>query len=367
MLSQYVLIFGWLGLMAVFGKYANVKKEVLIEGVKETRYYWLFAVIVIMPLIFIAGFRPDLFGDTGAYILHYDYAPDSLDELYDYVFTRDKDKGFYFILAIIKIFITKDPHVFFTIIAAFQAIVLVSVYRYYSSDLILPLFLFVASADYITWMFNGIRQFTAAMIYFAFVPLLLKKKYVPLILVILFTSLFHQSALILIPVIFIVQGKAWNKRTLTFIALVIIAIVFVGSFTGIMDNSLQNTQYKNVVTDYTSMGDDGTHPIRALVYSIPTLIALYGRKRIAESNSKLLNICVNMSIVSTGLYFVSVFTSGMFLGRLPMYCSLFNYILLPMELNLIFEEDMRKIIKLATIVLYLAYYVFQVHFTWQLF
>jgi transmembrane protein EpsG len=74
-----------------------------------------------------------------------------------------------------------------------------------------------------------------------------------------------------------------------------------------------------------------------------------------------------MSILSTGFYAISIFTSGMYLGRIPIYFSLFNYILLPWEIKLIFEEDMQKTINLAAIVFYLAYYVYQTHFTWGLF
>lgn len=367
MFSQYVLILVWVGIATIFAKYAHVNKTVLIEGKEETRYYWLFAFIVIIPVIFMAAYRPEEFGDTGSYYWGFMHAPDSIDEVWDFANLREKDRGFYLFEGLVKVFITKDPNIFFMIVAAIQGISLISIYRYYSSDFMFSIFFFIASADYITWMFNGIRQFTAAAIIFACVPWLLKKKYVPMILAIIFASTFHQSALIMIPIIFIVQGEAWNKKTLTVILLAIIAIVFVGRFTGFLDSSLQDTQYKNVVTEYTEFGDNGTNPIRALVYSVPTFLALYGRKKIQESNSKLLNICVNMSIVSSGLYIVSIFTSGIFLGRLPMYCSLFNYILLPWEIKLLFEEDMRKTVNLVAIVLYLAYYVFQVHFTWGLF
>lgn len=366
-MSRYILILAWIALAAIVAKYANVNKKVLVEGVEETRHYWLFAVIVILPVIFMAGTRPEGFGDTIAYMGHFNKAPVSVDGISDYVDSRGKDPGFYIFESLVKIFITKDVVVFFTIVAAIQGILLVSVYRFYSPDFIFSVFLFVASGDYISCMFNGVRQFTAAIIIFAFAFLLVKKKYVPLILVILFASTFHKSALIMIPIIFIVQGEAWNKKTLIFIAMVIFSIVFVGRFTDLLDSSLQDTQYLNVVTEYQAFGDDGTNPIRVLVYSVPTLISLYGRKKIKESNSRLLNICVNMSIVSSGMYVVSIFTSGIFLGRLPMYCVLFNYILLPWEIKLIFEEDMQKTIRVSAIIFYLAYYVYQTHFTWGLF
>lgn len=45
-----------------------------------------------------------------------------------------------------------------------------------------------------------------------------------------------------------------------------------------------------------------------------------------------------MSIVSAGIYLVSMFTSGIYIGRLPIYCSLYSYVLLPWEIKHLFNE-----------------------------
>lgn len=367
MFSQYVLIILWVGIIAIFAKRVQVNKKVLVEGVEEERVTWLFAFIAFLPVIFLAAYRPLEFGDSGVYEMKFLRAPTSFEGIPDYLDSQNKDRGFYLFLCLIKILVTKDPRIFFLILAAIQGIVILSFYRLYSTDFSYSFFLYIASADYINWMFNGARQFTAAVIIIAAAPLLLKKKYFPLILIVLLASTFHQSALIMLPMIFVVQGEAFNKKTLIFIVLVIVAIVFAGHFTDFLNDSLQETQYSNVVKEYTAFGDDGTNPLRVLVYSIPTLIALYGRKKLKEHNSQLLNICINMSLVSTGLYAVSMVTSGIFLGRLPLYFSLYNYILLPWEIKLIFNENNQKTINLAAIVFYLAFYVYQVHFTWGLF
>ena len=86
----------------------------------------------------------------------------------------------------------------------------------------MSLYLFVASGCHIAWMMNGLRQFLAVSIIMAATPLMLKRKYVPLIGVILLAATVHSSALIMIPIIFIVQGKAWNKKTLLFIGVTIV-------------------------------------------------------------------------------------------------------------------------------------------------
>ena len=126
--------------------------------------------------------------------------------------------------------------------------------------------------------FNGIRQFTAVTIIFAATPLILRKKYVPLILIILLAATIHASALLMLPVVFIVQGKAWNKKTIIFIIASMIALVFVDQFTNVLDNLLTDTQYTNVVSDWQSWNDNGTNAIRVLVYSLPAILSLIGKK-----------------------------------------------------------------------------------------
>ena len=206
----------------------------------------------------------------------------------------------------------------------------------------------------------------AVTIIFAATSLMLRKKYVPLFLVILFASLFHQSALLMIPIVLIAQGKAWNTRTLLFIAAAVVAVLFVDRFTDFLDTALEETQYANVVSDYTSWNDDGTNPIRVLVYSVPAILAFIGRKRIKYEDNQLINLCANFSLITAGLYLVSMVTSGIFLGRIPIYTSLYSYILLPWEIESLFTRESRVLMYVAMIAGYLGFYYYQMHITWGL-
>jgi transmembrane protein EpsG len=245
------------------------------------------------------------------------------------------------------------------ILALLQGISLVVFFRKYSMNYILSIFLFVASTDYLSWMFNGIRQFMAVTIILFATPFMLKKKYIPAIFIILLASTMHQSALLMIPFMFIAQGEVWNQKTILFIGLSLLAIVFVGQFTNLLDDALANTQYATVVSDYTSWNDDGTNPLRVLVYSVPALLAFTGRERIRSEGSALINLCANMSIISMGLYLVSMVTSGIFIGRLPIYCSLYGYILLPWEIENCFTEESHRLAMSMVIVFYMLFYGFQ--------
>ena len=367
MINEFVLIILWVGICAFFGKYSKIKRTELIEGVEEERFPMYFAIIVLIPLVFMIANRDFEIGDTWAYKISFGKMPSEFSQISEYMSTITKDSWFYLFSAVIKCIIGENIVLYFGIIAVMQMIPLVYIYRKYSSNYVVSAFLFIASADYLSWTFNGIRQFLAVTFIFMAFPLLLKKKYIPLILIIIFASMFHRSALLMIPVVFIVQGEAWNKKTLSIIVLTLLVVFFVSQFTDILDSSLADTQYANVVSDYTSWKDDGTNPFRVAVYCIPAIISFVFRKDIKVLNNKAINICSNLSIVTAGMYIISMVTSGIFLGRLPIYTSLFNYILLPWEIDNLFEVDTKKIVFALMVILYLLYYYYQASVMWGLF
>lgn len=287
--------------------------------------------------------------------------PVSLGSMASYMATVKKDKGFYFVSAVIKCIVGNHVNIYFIVLAAIQAGVLIYVYRKYSSRYLVSFFLFIASTDYISWLFNGIRQFLAVTITFIGIKFILDKKYAKAIILILIASLMHQSALLVIPFIFIAQGKAWNKKTLLFMVAVIVIVAGIGQFTNVLDSMLAETQYKNVVSDWQSWNDDGTNALRVLVYAVPSVLSLIGLRFIRNEDDKVINLCTNMSIVSVGFYIVSMFTSGIFIGRLPIYFSLYSYILLPWEIDHMFTKRSARLIYVVMVVGYLGFCLYSVN------
>lgn len=365
-MSEYILIIIWIAIMALLARILPIRHRELVCGEETERFDWLFALIVMVPLVWMASQRGN-FGDTYAYIGTFRRMPTAFGEIQAYMDRINKDDWFYYSACLIKVFVTSNERLYLGLIAAFQAISIVVLFRKYSPSYLISVFLFVASTDYIAWMYNGIRQFVAVTIILYATPLMLKKKYLPSFLIILLASQFHKSALLMIPLSVIAQGKAWNWRTLLFMAGALLAVFYVDQFTTLLDDALDNTQYKNVVRDYTEWNDDGTNPIRVLVYSLPAILALIGRRFIWQEGNELINFCANMSIISMGLYLISMVTSGIFLGRLPIYTSLYSYILLPWELDNIFSEETARLLRGAMILLYLGFYYYQMHITNGLF
>jgi ATP-dependent Clp protease ATP-binding subunit ClpX len=52
------------------------------------------------------------------------------------------------------------------------------------------------------------------------------------------------------------------------------------------------------------------------------LLSMLGSSYIRDVDNPVVNVCVNMSIITAGLYLISMVTSGVFIGRLPIIFSL---------------------------------------------
>ena len=358
--KNYILILGWVAVMAILSMLTSVKRVETVCGKKEYRWRPVWAVVTVLPLVWMCSQRGGIM-DTGAYLEGYKDMPRAFGGIISYIGTVKKDKGFYFLSAVIKCIVGNRSVVYLFIIAVLQAGMLFYVYRKYSSRYLVSFFLFIASIDYISWLFNGIRQFLAVSITFIGIKFILDKKYAKAIILILIASLMHQSALLVIPFIFIAQGKAWNKKTLLFMVAVIAIVAGIGQFTNVLDSMLAETQYKNVVSDWQSWNDNGTNALRVLVYAVPSVLSLIGLRFIRNEDDKVINLCTNMSIVSVGFYIVSMFTSGIFIGRLPIYFSLYSYILLPWEIDHMFTKRSARLIYVVMVVGYLGFYLYSVN------
>ena len=355
----------WAGLIDLIGAYAARKKTELVCGKEEERFTPLFAIFAILPLLLWAGFRDGRgYVDTNAYIKFFNMVPDTFEQLRYYIENvNNEDPGFTIYTAVIKRAFGHSYRPYLFITAAIQCFIVTFFYRKYSYNYCFSLFLFFASTDYFSWIFNGLRQFLAVVITIAGFQLLLDKKYFKYILIILLAITIHLSALIMIPLALVVTGKPWNRGTLITLGITVFILLFTNRFNSFLVNVMQNTQYGESIATWD---DDGTNIIRAVFYSMPTVFAFICRKKIAEEDNPLINTCVNMSILSSAIWTVSVVTSGIYFGRLPIYFGLYNYILFPYLIDHYFDDSWNAdTTKIGVVLVYLIYYYYQVQITWR--
>lgn len=366
-LTNYWWLLIWLFIGGSFLSMYFPKKQENVLGIQKTCWYLLPAIIMVIPLIVWAGFRSvNTVGfDTIVYQAGFLEAPEQLGELPEYLDTITKDKGFSVLTVLIKCIVGNSPQLYFLILAIFQMLCVALVYRKYSCDYWFSIFIFVASTEYISWMHNAIRQFTAVALVFAAAPFLFKKKYIRAIVIILIASTIHGSALLMLPVIFIVQGKVLNKKTIACVIAVVIALLFVSEFTNLLDTLLSDTQYQNVVSDWQSFNDDGTSPLRAMVYSVPAILVLVGWKYLCNEENPVIQVAANASIITATLSWLSTATSGIFIGRLPIWTGLYAAgILLPWEIDNFFTKKSARLVKCIAVICYVVFFYYQMHFSW---
>lgn len=333
-----------------------------IEGRREMRYRWISVLMIVIPLIYLAGTRPNI-GDTGAYRSGFLSMDVSLTGFQQIMETHSKDKGFAILTLILKSIIGNNDKLYFIIISTVCLMSVAWIYKKYSCNFVMSIFLFIASSDYIQWNYNGMRQFIAVAIAFAATDWLIEKKYVRYVILIVFLSTIHASVLIMLPIAFIVQGKAWNTNSVILIIGSLIAINYSDITVGIIADFMTDTQYSGEVGQF--LETEGTNILRVMVFSIPPMFALLFRRWIDIADSKIVNLSTNMSIVSMGAYIVSAATSGIFVGRVPIYFSLYNYILIPWLVENVFEEKSQKAVYVIIIICYLIFYYYQMNVAWD--
>ena len=73
-----------------------------------------------------------------------------------------------------------------------------------------------------------------------------------------------------------------------------------------------------------------------------------------------------MSLISSGVYIISkIARSGVMLGRLPIYFSLYNLILLPWLIKFVFENNEKRLMNFMMIIGYCSFFYYQMVVTWN--
>ena len=366
-MNQYIFILIWVILLGFVYKFKEQKDRnyggtlTLNRGLNNIAY----CIMLVLPIVLSATFRTT-FGDQG-YKIDYRIINWSFHDLVEIIKSGAKGPGYQILVYLGTKIFGNNAEVFFFVVAVFQMYSIIKLYRKYSSDLWLGIFIFVATSDYLSWMQNGIRQFIAVTWILLFSDWIFEKEYLKICIVILLAGTIHTSALLMIPIVFIIQGKAFNRKTILVSIMVILLLANLGQAIPIVNELLSETEYSGAITDWKTSNNNGVNIFRVLVYSVPTILSLFKWRIIRKHDDNVLNILCNMSVVVTLLYIIGMFTSGIYVGRLPIYCTLYtNGVLLPWLINNVFESKIRNLLYAAMIPCYCIFYYYQTHFVWGL-
>ncbi|MBR2589947.1 MAG: EpsG family protein [Clostridia bacterium] len=224
----------------------------------------------------------------------------------------------------------------------------------YSDDVIISYYIFITGLYY-TWLFNGMRQFLVAAILFANFKWVVEKKLWKVLLLVFVLYFVHKTAWTFIPVYFIANMKNWSYGIYACIlATMAVVILFPNQFTALLDSSFEEYDVAEQFAE-----DDGVNILRFLVSMVTPVLAFVYKDKIAEFNSPDINVLVNMSLITGGLYAVGVVTSGIYMGRLPLYTDIFGLILFPFILKRVLPKQTKGPIFATSLIFYGVYFYLQ--------
>lgn len=349
----------WIVVLGIWNKLVKQSKEKTQRFVQKQKDYKVpmyLAILTFGYIIFWVGMRSGV-ADTRAYISMFEGYPTSLAAIPQYWdFSENKSPGFITFSILFKHFISTDYHVWLMTIAILSGIPIMLILRKRSKYFFYSSFLFMTGIIFF-WMLNGMRQFWAAAIVFLFSDWIEKRKTIPFMIVVLLAATIHFTVLVMIPMYFVATAKPFGKKVILFLILLLIAVIFLEPFVGAMEDVLQGTAYAGSTVQFAE--DDGVNPIRVLVMSVTPAIAFCGRKVLEKKADAFINICINMSVICAGIYFLGIFTSGILVGRLPIYFEIYNLILLPYLLKECFTRESSKIMFVLCTIGFLGFYYLQ--------
>lgn len=303
-------------------------------------------------LVFWIGMRSGI-ADTYAYIGGFKSSNPDMSQIPEILASKMKGQAWWISIIAFKAIISDNYHVWLMALAMVMGFSVAYCYKRYSESFFLSVLLFILSGNF-TWMLNGMRQFLCVTTLMLATPWLLKGKTVHYMALIAVLSLCHFTVWLMVPIYFVVRQKPWGKITLLSILGAGIACALAIPLAGIVENTIQSTSYAG--STIFAEGDDGVHPIRVIVAAIPAILAWFNRKNIEAENNTLLNICINMSILTALLFTFGVFTSGILMGRLPIYCEVYAAISLPLLIHRMMPSGKRNIILVSCILGYCSFY-----------
>ncbi|MDR6121889.1 transmembrane protein EpsG [Bacillus sp. SLBN-46] len=303
----------------------------------------LFALFTIISFILVSGLRNNI-GDTPFYIHTYKIT----NFTWELVKTQD-DIGFSILQMILKSY-SDDPQILiFTTALITNTLIVLGLFKY-SRLVELSIYVYITGGLFLVTM-NGIRQCLATAIFFTATKYLIGGNWFKYTLVVIFASFFHQSALILIPIYFLVRFRAWSKATLILLLFSVLIVLGFNQFSSILFSAIENSQYGV----YSNFNEGGANIIRVIVFAIPLVIAFFGRDKLREMYPES-DFIVNMSII--GLTFMIISTANWIFARFNIYFELYQIILISWVVKVFRIKD-QKLVYYAIVLCYFAYYYYE--------
>lgn len=316
----------------------------LAQRVRSQRLVMAFA---FLSMVLLAAFRHYSVGtDTRDYVMIFDRI--SSMPLHD-ALTLNLEPGFIVLNWAVSALSTE----FYVLLAAIAVIVVGSYQRIivkYAVNYEIAFFVFITMGIY-NFFFNGARQGIAAAIGAMGLQFIFEKRLVAYTLTICFASLFHQTALILLPAYFLVNGvNSWRRN----LVILVVGVVLALTFSSLMSVA---ASYEERYDSYGVAGAGGGEMI-ALSLVSQGLFFLWCKTWIVR-HEKVYHFCLNMFLIGAMIAMVAVTAnvnpSGVL--RLSFYFTWSIVFIWPIIFDSIAEPSRKRLLLVLFFSLSIAYYL----------
>ncbi len=238
------------------------------------------------------------------------------------IFTRDTSIEIgYLFLEKLALIISKDYWSLFFVIATLS--VLATYYAIYklSGNIKLSVFIYISLATFL-FFFNGARQAIAASVIGVAIYYLMKEKIMGYVICVIIASLFHKTALIMLPFYFLLRFKFSIRNMILFSAGSFLALYYFSTIISLFDSGAIERY-----SVYENRNATGGYAL-TFFFFVVSFILIFLRRKILKSKLKEYDVYLNMCVFSSLIYLVVTFTgSDVNFLRLSLFFSM-GYILI---------------------------------------
>ncbi|MGE6630126.1 EpsG family protein [Bacillus sp. NPDC077027] len=339
-----IIVYLWSSFAAYYGR----QDDTIQSGWRPNV---LFLLIPFLSMSTVAGIRYKVGTDFVTYGQMYEFSV--LYEKPWHIFGIGESKaatdpGFTFILWMLN-HMTDNPQIMYVTVGAFTYFFVIKTLYIYGRPFELSMLLFLGTFHYYA-SFNGIRQYMVAAVLFYAMRYVIKGQWKIYFAIVLFCSLFHSSAFIMIPTYFIVRTKAWSWMML------VLCLIFLGltalydRFLSVFIVMLQGSSYGHY-EEWLTNNTNGMNVTKIGVLILPLLLAFLYRDKLRElspDSDYIVNFCL------LGFLFGVLATKDVIYARFNIYFGLYQLILLP-YFTRIFDQKTNVFMYIALAVCYILY------------
>lgn len=310
---------------------------------------WIIISLVSIPLVLVCVCRWNVGTDfPNYYYLFQKIQTYPLATFFSFEFNSIElmERGFCIIIWLLGK-INSNSQFLIGVVGSINIIVMIYVLKKYSKNFTLSVYLYITSMVYFT-AFNGIRQSLASTLLFLCLKFVINRNFKKYLICVILISFIHISALIMIPVYFLVNSKPFGKKMFCVIIITGIVIFSLSNILEIFMGGFSNTKYEG----YSSISkqDDGVNVFRVAVSAVPVLLSFVYYKK--NNTNKETDILINFSLINLLIMIISMRKTV--IARFSIYLEPYNLLLYPIFLKL-FKKEQRYLYGFLMLICFFVY------------